>query len=281
MPTALLNGVRIHYESYGSGFPLIFAYGLGGNTTEWAGQIPAFSQNYRFMVWDPRGHGQSDSPPNLDQYGSGNSAYDLLALLDHLGIEKAHVGGLSMGGGIATRFALLFPHRTAALIIIDSASASGLPTPPAALRMRHRIVELALTEGMGAVADYSIRHNPNISRTANSGPEGERAVREMYAALDPVGYAHSTLATVHAQFDPDILSAIRAPTLVLSGDEDPALQACKLIHQKINGSQLKIIPNAGHLSNLDQPQAFNQAILTFLAKVDALPPSHPLLPLPP
>ena len=119
--------------------------------------------------------------------------------------------------------------------------------------MRHHIVELALSEGMDAVADYSIRHNPNISRTANSGPEGERAVREMYAALDPVGYAHSTLATVHPEFDPNLLSAIRAPTLVLSGDEDPALEACKLIHSKIAGSQMKIIPNAGHLSNLDQP----------------------------
>ncbi len=268
MPNALLNGVHIHYESYGHGFPLVFAYGLGGNTTEWYGQVPAFSKNYRFILWDPRGHGQSDSPPNLDQYGSGNSAYDLLALLDHLGIEQAYVGGLSMGGGISTRFALLFPQRTAALLVIDSASASGLPTPPAALRMRHRIVELALSEGMDAVADYSIRHNPNISRTAKSGPEGERAVREMYAALDPVGYAHSTLATVHAEFDPNILSAITAPTLVLSGDEDPALEACKLIHRKIAGSQLKIIPNAGHLSNLDQPEAFNNAILEFLHHVD-------------
>ena len=109
MPTALLNGVHIHYESYGQGFPLVFAYGLGGNTTEWAGQIPAFSKKYRFIVWDPRGHGQSDSPPNLDQYGSGNSAYDLLALMDHLGIRRAYVGGLSMGGGISTRFALHFP----------------------------------------------------------------------------------------------------------------------------------------------------------------------------
>ena len=269
MPTALLNGVHIHYESYGQGFPLVFAYGLGGNTTEWAGQIPAFSKKYRFIVWDPRGHGQSDSPPNLDQYGSGNSAYDLLALMDHLGIRRAYVGGLSMGGGIATRFALLFPQRTSALIVIDSASASGLPTPPAALRMRHHIVELALSEGMDAVADYSIRHNPNISRTANSGPEGERAVREMYAALNPVGYAHSTLATVHPEFDPNLLSAIRATTLVLSGDEDPALEACKLIHSKIAGSQMKIIPNAGHLSNLDQPEAFNRAVLDFLKEVDA------------
>ena len=269
MPTALLNGVHIHYESYGRGFPLVFAYGLGGNTTEWAGQIPTFSRKYRFIVWDPRGHGQSDSPPNLDAYGSGNSAYDLLALLDHLGISKAYVGGLSMGGGISARFALLFPHRTAALIVIDSASASGLPTPAAALRMRHRIVELALSEGMDAVADYSIRHNPNISRTAKSGPEGERAVREMYRALDPVGYAYSTLATVTPEFDPNLLSAIRAPTLVLCGDEDPVLGACRLIHEKIAGSEMKIIANAGHLSNLDQPEAFNHAVLEFLEKIDS------------
>ena len=189
--------------------------------------------------------------------------------MDHLGIEKAYVGGLSMGGGIGTRFALLYPQRTAALIVIDSASASGLPTPPAAHRMRHRIVELALSEGMDAVADYSIRHNPNISRTAKSGPEGERAVREMYAALDPVGYAHSSLATtVNAEFDPNLLKSITAPTLVLSGDEDPALKACELIHEKISGSQMKIIANAGHLSNLDQPEAFNNAILEFLAEVD-------------
>ena len=270
LPSALVNGVHIHYESYGQGFPLVFAYGLGGNTTEWASQIPAFSKHYRFIVWDPRGHGQSDSPPNLDQYGSGTSAYDLLALLDHLGIEKAYVGGLSMGGGIATRLAMLYPGRVEALLVIDSASASGLPTSEAALRMRNRIVELTLSHGMEAVADYAIKHNPNISRTAQSGPEGEKAIREMYRALDPVGYAHSSKATtVYASFDPDLLKQIRVPTLVLSGSEDPALEACKLIHEKIEGSQLRIIPNAGHLSNLDQPEAFNRAILEFLETVDA------------
>ena len=161
MPRVLVNGVHIYYESHGEGFPLVFAYGLGGNTTEWASQIPAFSKQYRFIVWDPRGHGQSDSPPNLDQYGSGTSAYDLLELLNHLEIERAYVGGLSMGGGISTRFALLHPERVEALLIVDSASASGLPTSEANLRMRNRIVELALTEGMEAVADYAIKHKTN------------------------------------------------------------------------------------------------------------------------
>ena len=68
MPTASVNGINVYYESHGDGFPLVFAYGIGGNTTEWEPQIPAFSERYRFIVWDPRGHGRSDSPPDADQY---------------------------------------------------------------------------------------------------------------------------------------------------------------------------------------------------------------------
>ncbi len=91
----------------------------------------------------------------------------------------------------------------------------------------------------------------------------------MYRALDPVGYAHSTRATVYASFDPDLLKGIRVPTLVLAGAKDPALEACKLIHGKITGSKLVVLANAGHLSNLDQPEAFNKAVLEFLGGVDA------------
>ena len=81
----------------------------------WAGQIDAFSKDYRFIVWDPRGHGKSESPPHRKQYGLRISAEDLYGLMNHLGIEKAYVGGLSMGGGIATRFAMAYPERVAAL----------------------------------------------------------------------------------------------------------------------------------------------------------------------
>ena len=268
MPRVLINGVHIYYESHGSGFPLVLAYGLGGNTSEWEPQIPAFSKDYRLILWDPRGHGQSDSPPNLDQYGNGTSAYDLLELLNHLEIKRAYVGGLSMGAGISTRFALLHPERVEALLVIDSASASGLPTPEAMLRMRERIIELSLTQGMEAVAEYSMKNNPNIRRTAESSAEAAEGIRNMYRALDPVGYAHSTKTTVYATFDPELLRGIKAPTLVLVGSEDPALEPCKLIHSKIKGSQLVVLPNAGHLSNLDQPEAFNKAVLSFLRGVD-------------
>ena len=149
MPTANVNGINVYYESHGDGFPLVFAYGIGGNTTEWEPQIPAFSERYRFIVWDPRGHGRSDSPPDADQYTQEIFAQDLKGLLDHLGIERAYVGGLSMGGGIATRLAILHPERVAALLIIDSFSASGLETPQVNRRMREEIIRLAETEEIG------------------------------------------------------------------------------------------------------------------------------------
>ena len=268
MPTAIVNDINVYYESHGKGFPLVFAYGLGGNTTEWEPQIPSFSQSYRFIVWDPRGHGKSDSPPNANQYTQEIFAQDLKGLLDHLGIQRAYVGGLSMGGGIATRFTILYPQRVAALLIIDSFSASGMETPPGNRRMREEIIRLAETEGMQAVAEYSMKNNPNISRTAEAGEDLRERILQMYLTLNPVGYAHSTRMILHAVFDAELLEGIKTPTLVLAGQADPALPACRFIHEKLSGSQLSVIPDAGHLSNLDQPHDFNVAVLEFLANVD-------------
>ncbi len=268
MPKVNVNGINIYYESRGEGFPLVFAYGLGGNTTEWEPQFAALSQRYRFITWDPRGHGRSDAPSDARGYTQENFAEDLKGLLDSLGISKAYVGGLSMGGGISTRFTILHPERVAALLIIDSASASGRETPDETRLMREKIIRLAETEGMEAVAEYSMRNNPNISRTAGAGKEQEERIRQMYLTLDPVGYANSTRMILNTVFDAGLLQGITAPTLVLAGDEDPALPACRFIHERIAGSRLVVIHDAGHLSNLDQPEAFNQAVLEFLANVD-------------
>ena len=270
MPTAKINGINIYYESHGTGFPLVLAYGIGGNTTEWEPQIPVFSRSYRFIVWDPRGHAQSESPPNADQYTQEVFAQDLEGLLDHLGINRAYVGGLSMGGGIATRFAILHPERVAALLIFDSFSSSGLETPPENRQMREEIIRLTETEGMSAVAEFAMKNNPNISQTALLGNEQENRVRQMYLALDPVGYAHSTRMILNAVFSASLLEGIEVPTLVMAGQEDGALPACRFIHEKIKGSKLVVIPEAGHLSNLDQPVAFNHAVLEYLASVDRI-----------
>ena len=269
MPSALINGVNIYYESHGSGFPLVFAYGLGGNTDEWAGQIPALSQRYRFIIWDPRGHGRSESPPGREQYGLRISAEDLRGLLDYLGIDIAYVGGLSMGGGISSRFCVAHPERVAALLIIDSASASGLPMAPEMRTMREKSIELAETQGMAAVADYCIQANPNLRTQAEAGPEALDGLRKMFLTLNPTGYANTIRSMLEPDFPTERMQEIAAPTLVLVGKEDPAREAAYLTHTKIPGSQYVIIPEAGHLSNLDKPEEFNAHILEFLQSVEA------------
>ena len=269
MPRVLINGVNIYYESHGNGFPLVFAYGLGGNTGEWAGQISALSQLYRFIIWDPRGHGRSDSPPRREQYSLQISAEDLYGLLNHLGIERAYVGGLSMGGGISARFAVAHPEQVAALLIIDSGSASGRPMSLEMRAMRERSIELAETQGMEAVAEYCIQANPNLKTQVEAGPEALEGVRQMFLALNPTGYANTIRALLEPDFPTERLREITAPTLVLVGGEDPAQEAAYLTHTKIAGSQYVVIPGAGHLSNLDKPEEFNGHILEFLQRVEA------------
>ena len=209
MPTAKINGINIYYEVHGTGFPLVFAYGIGGNTTEWEPQIPEFSQSYRFIEWDPRGHAQSESPTNADQYTQEEFAQDLEGLLDYLGIDQAYVGGLSMGVGISTRFTILHPERVAALLIFDSSSASALGTPPENRRIRKEIIRLTETEGMLTVAEYAMKNNPNISQPTSLGKEQENLIRQMYLALNPVGYAHSTHMILNAVFDASFTRGVK------------------------------------------------------------------------
>jgi pimeloyl-ACP methyl ester carboxylesterase len=267
MSHAFINGIHLYYESYGHGFPLVLAYGLGGNTGMWAGQIEAFSRHYRLILWDPRGHGQSDSPPQCEHYGLHISAEDLRGLLEHLRIERAYIGGQSMGGGIAARFAVTYPDQVAALLIIDSASASGLPMSAATRAMREKTIELAETQGMAAVADYVITANPNLRTQAEASPAARQRLRQMFLDLNPTGYANTIRAMLTETFPTEQLATLTIPTLVLVGDEDPALEAARLTHQQIPGSQLVILPRAGHLSNLDAPEAFNTSVLTFLRQI--------------
>lgn len=270
MPTVKINGVNLYYETHGSGFPLVFVYGLGGNTGMWAPQVEAFSAHYRFITWDPRGHGKSDSPADPKHYGLKNNAADLHALLDHLGIERAYIGGLSMGGGIAATYALAHPERVRALMIMDSNSASGRGQSPAMRALREKQIELAETRGMEAVADYVIESNPNLRTQAEASPEARQHMRKMYLDLNPAGHANTIRAMLTEIFPTEKLASLKMPTLVLAGEDDPAMDAVKLTHSMIPGAQLVILPKAGHTSNLDDPAAFNAAILAFLRHVEDL-----------
>ena len=269
MPKVTINGVGINYESDGEGFPLVLCYCRGGNATMWGPQVEAFSRKYRFIRFEPRGHGRSDAPQDPSAYGLDTSVKDLLGLLDHLGIEKAYVGGLSMGGGITTRLTLLHPDRVAGLVVIDSGSASGHAHAEEVRSRTTQVRELAFTEGMEAVAQYSIREVDSFALRAARGPEEAKGIVEMIKALTPHGYVYSLEALDQAPAFDHRLSEITVPTLCIAGDEDPALEDVKFIHSRIEGSELVIVPDAGHFTNLDQTEVFNGEVLAFLAKVDA------------
>src|SRR5512134_2697705 len=107
--------VRIYYEEHGSGTPLVLAYGIGGNADLWDVNREALAARHRLVLWEPRGHARSDSPADPARYSFDRWVLDMRAVLDHLGLRQAHVGGLSLGAGIATRFVLRFPQRARSL----------------------------------------------------------------------------------------------------------------------------------------------------------------------
>ncbi|MFZ1060522.1 MAG: alpha/beta fold hydrolase [Candidatus Rokuibacteriota bacterium] len=260
--------VKIYYEEHGRGFPLVLAYGIGGNAGMWEPNVAALSAKYRLVLWEPRGHARSDSPEDPARYTFHRWTLDLRDVLDHLRIRKAYVGGLSLGGGIATRFALLYPSRVRALVIVDSSSAAGLPLLAENIVMRARSIEVVLKEGMDAMARFAIGSNPNIAGRVKLDPKARDEIFAMYRMLAPIGYANSLRALIAMDYITDQLPKIRVPTLLVCGDEDPSLSPMKVIQKKIKGSRLVVLSPAGHFANRDQPEAFNRAVLAFLEKVD-------------
>jgi 3-oxoadipate enol-lactonase len=261
--------VRLYYEDHGrGGTPLVLAYGIGGNADMWDVNREALAARHRLVLWEPRGHARSDSPDDPAKYSFQRWAFDLKAVLDHLKIRKAHVGGLSLGAGIATRFALRFPARVSSLVITNSSSAAGLPLSVENLVMRARSIEITLTKGMDAMAEYAMAANPNLSERLAIDPSAREEFYAEYRALSPIGYANSLRALLAMDHITDQLRQLRMPVLLIGGDRDPSLAPMKVMHRKVRGSKLVVLSPASHFGNRDQPEAWNRTVLDFLARCD-------------
>ena len=261
--------VRLYYEEHGTGgTALVLAYGIGGNADMWDVNREALAARHRLVLWEPRGHAKSDSPEDPAKYSFQRWALDLKAVLDHLKIKKAHVGGLSLGAGIATRFALRFPARVRSLVITNSSSAAGLPLSVENLVMRARSIEITLTKGMDAMAEYAMAANPNLSERLAIDPSSREEFYAEYRALSPIGYANSLRALLAMDHITDQLRQLRVPVLLIGGDRDPSLAPMKVMQRKVRGSKLVVLSPASHFGNRDQPEAWNRTVLDFLARCD-------------
>jgi len=260
MPTAELNGTTLYYEEYGSGYPVVFLHGYAGTTQMWKPQVPVLSKNYRFIIYDARGHGQSLSPPSPDQYSADIVVEDLYQLLGALDIPKAVLGGLSMGGYQCLRFYLRHPEMVTALILMNTGPGYRNPGRMAKWNQereeRARILE---TEGVAAFADY-----------AEALAELTYTPRELMLQQNPTGLANMGRRVV-AQHDTEVierLGEVKVPTLVVFGEDDALfLTAADYMSKVISGVQRVNIPHAGHAVNIDNVAAFNQAVIGFLDKL--------------
>lgn len=255
MTTARINGVTIRYEVSGEGPAVLLTHGYSSTGRAWADQHRALGDAYRVISWDMRGHGETESPDDLALYSHDLTVDDMRGLLGHLGVERAVVGGLSLGGTMSLAFYRRYPSMVRALVICDSGPG-------------YRNAE--------ARAEWNRRAEARAAGLEARGLEvlsgGSRDMREAIGRHRSArGLAHAArgMLTQRDAAIIDSLPDIRVPTLVIVGDQDtPFLAPSEYMAKKIPGARLEVIAGAGHSSNLDQPETFNRVVRAFL---DSLP----------
>jgi 3-oxoadipate enol-lactonase len=251
---------RIAVEHIGAGPLAIFLHGIGGNRTNWRDQLPAFSRDFHAVAWDARGYGDSDDYDGPLDFG--DFAADLRRVLDHFSAQRAHLIGLSMGGVIGLDFVSRYQDRVATLTLCDSSPGFGFLSEARRaefirLRQEPLLAGKDPRDIAPAVAQSLLGKNPRAGVY-------EQLVASM-SALHKQSYLKTIAGTANysRKFD---LEKIAAPTHVVVGEQDtltpPAIS--REMARRIPSSHLTIIEGAGHLSNIEQPEAFNRAVLDFL-----------------
>ena len=273
MPMARVDGVNLYYEETGAGTPLLFVHEFAGEAKSWHLQVRALSRRYRCIVYNARGYPPSDVPADLAAYSQDRAVADIKGVLDHLGIAKAHICGLSMGGYATLIFGLRHPDRALSLVVAGCGYGS-VSTDRAAFRADADVVARRFEdEGMAKVADFYAK-GPTRVQFIDKDPEGWREFYDLFAQGSAKGHA-LTLRGVQMtrpsvfELEKD-LEKLDVPTLVVTGDEDePCLEPGLFMKRKIPTAGLVVIAKAGHTINLEEPEAFNRAVLDFLTAVDA------------
>jgi len=258
MPSATINDFRIHYERGGQGPLLVLLHGISSSARVWQHQLQALASDYDVVAWDMRGYGSSSDP--LQEYTIEDLCSDLAGMLDHVGFEKAHLGGISMGGLLALDFYRRHPQRVHSLILADTNA--GQATVEESERQRRQEQRLAVASEPGG---FARQRTPSMLSPEPS-EEVLAEAEAIMAEIHPDGYRLAAKALADAD-ERDVLPSVSVPTLVVWGEFDAVISREEVdeLAASIPGAQLEIIPGAGHLSNLENPEAFNAALRRFLS----------------
>lgn len=248
MPYVDRQGIRIYYETRGAGPAILFTHGYGATLRMWDRQVDTFADQYRLITWDMRGHGQSDSPEDPSAYSHDATVADMAALLDACSVDAAVVAGLSLGGFVSLAFYLAYPERVRALVLCA--------TGPGYKKTTAR-------EAWNRFAEESAR----ALETRGLATLGSGAEVFVAAHRSAQGLAHAArgmLAQQNARVI-ESLPDIMVPTLVVAGANDtPFLASTNYMAERIPHATKVIIDGAGHAPNIEKPEAFDDALSSFL-----------------
>jgi len=257
---ARVRGIELAYTDEGRGPAVVFLHGFPFDRTMWRGQVERLSPDFRVIAPDLRGHGgttHTREPATME-----DMAEDVIALLDELNVPRAVVCGLSMGGYVALALYRAHPSRVRALVLADTRAKADNEE---ARRAREENAQRALAEGMQPIVESML---PKLlsQRTREGEPEVVARVCEMMSGVIPEGAAAALRGMALRRDQTDLLSKLDVPVLIIVGSEDavtPPSEA-EAMHALIEGSRLRVIEGAGHVSNVERPEEFDRALAEFL-----------------
>jgi pimeloyl-ACP methyl ester carboxylesterase len=254
-----VDGLRIAYERAGTGPPLVLLHGyVGDGLTTWRGQLDALSDEFTVIAWDAPGAGASSDPP--ESFGTSGYADALAGFVTRLGLGLPHVGGLSFGGILALALAGRHPDvpRTLVLASAYAGWSGSFPAGVASQRLRQAMAlsELTPEEFVGTLLPTMF--------SASTPPEVVEGFGASMRGFHPTGFR--AMARASAESVRDALPRVNVPTLLVYGDQDvrAPMRVAEDLHAAIAGSSLVVLPGAGHVCNVEAPEAFDRAVRTFL-----------------
>jgi pimeloyl-ACP methyl ester carboxylesterase len=268
MPTALVNGIEVHYREAGEGFPLVLVHGFTGNSRNWALTVPVLRERFRTVSLDLRGHGLSGKPTQREDYTLELMASDVKRLLDQLEINECYLAGHSMGGMISQHIVLSNPGLVRALVLVDTAA----EVPQTLLfkeriKERQRLIDIAQKEGMEAVFEEQLRTDPQ-RELLEANDDFVRTWRDQFLMTSVDAYVHCAHGMSARPSLLEELRTVSVPTLIVCGVNDmPFVEPSRRMHEAITGSELVMLEGTGHSPQIEAPAKFNEVLLGFLDRV--------------
>ena len=274
MPTLITDdGVKLYYEESGSGTPIVFVHEFAGDWRTWEPQMRHFSRRYRCIAYNARGYPPSDVPSDVERYSQQRARDDILAVLDALGIRRAHIVGNSMGGFATLHFGMACSPRALSLVVAGCGYGAH-PSQYAQFQAQSReLAKSMLDQGMAHVA-ATYGHGPSRLQLKEKDPRGFAEFVRQFSEHSAQGSANTMLgyqARRPSLYDLTAdMARITAPTLIVAGDEDDAvLEPSLLMKRNIPTAGLVVLPKSGHMTNLEDPALFNRLLEDFFHQVEA------------